>query len=111
MFFSQRAAILKTLENQNNHKQLQNTETIKSKEIQNKNTPGCFCSKEKNVTRINRRKIYLRRPTRTWQSNIIGYYLQPTKNNHSRLSQKWQTKRRKERKIYIYHRRQCGKIL
>ena len=47
MFFSQKAATLKTPENQTNYKQLQNTKTIESKESQNKNTPGCFCNKEK----------------------------------------------------------------
>ena len=47
VFFSQKAATLKAPENQTNHKQLQNTETIDSKENQNKNTPGCFCNKEK----------------------------------------------------------------
>ena len=34
-------------ENQTNYEQLQNTKTIDSKESQNKNTPGCFCNKEK----------------------------------------------------------------
>ena len=47
VFFLQRAATLKTPENQTNYKQIQNTKTIKSKESQNKNTPGCFWSKEK----------------------------------------------------------------
>ena len=42
VFFSQKAATLKTPENQTNYKQLQNTKTIDSKESQNKNTPGCF---------------------------------------------------------------------
>ena len=46
-FFSQKAATLKTPENQTNYKQLQNTKTIESTESQNKNTPGCFCNKEK----------------------------------------------------------------
>ena len=47
MFFSQKAATLKTPENQTNYKQLQNTKTIESKESQNKDTSGCFCNKEK----------------------------------------------------------------
>ena len=47
MFFSQKAATLKTPENQTNYKQLQNTKTIDSKESQNKNTPGYFCNNEK----------------------------------------------------------------
>ena len=47
VFSSQKAATLKTPENQTNYKQLQNTKTIESKENQNKNTPGCFCNKEK----------------------------------------------------------------
>ena len=42
-----KAAALKTHENQTNSKQLQNTKTIQSKESQNKNTPDCFCNKEK----------------------------------------------------------------
>ena len=46
-FLSQRAATIKTLENQTNYKQLQNANTIESRESQNKNTPGCFCYKEK----------------------------------------------------------------
>ena len=46
MFFSQKAATLKT-ENQTNHIHLQHIKTIDSKESQNKNTPGCFCNKEK----------------------------------------------------------------
>ena len=46
-FFLQKTATLKTPENQTNYKQLQNTKTIQSKESQNKNTPGCFCNKEK----------------------------------------------------------------
>ena len=46
-FFSQKAATLKASENQTNYEQLQNTKTIDSKESQNKNTPGCFCNKEK----------------------------------------------------------------
>ena len=46
-FFSQKAATLKTPVNQTNYKQLQNKKTIDSKESQNKNTPGCFCDKEK----------------------------------------------------------------
>ena len=47
VFLSQKAATLKTPENQTNYKQLQNTKTIESKESQNKNTPGCFYNKEK----------------------------------------------------------------
>ena len=47
VFFSQKTATLKTLENQTNYKQLQNTKNIESKESQNKNTPGCFYNKEK----------------------------------------------------------------
>ena len=47
MFFSQKAATVKTPEKQTNYKQLQNTKTIESKESQNKNTPECFCNKEK----------------------------------------------------------------
>ena len=47
VFFSHKAATLKTPENQTNYKQLQNTKTIDSKESQNKNTPVCFCNKEK----------------------------------------------------------------
>ena len=47
VFFSQKAATLKASENQTNYEQLQNTKTIDSKESQNKNTPGCFCNKEK----------------------------------------------------------------
>ena len=47
MFFSRKTATLKTPESQTNYKQLQNTKTIESKESQNKNTPGCFCNKEK----------------------------------------------------------------
>ena len=47
MFFSQKAATLKTPENQTNYKQLQNTKTIENKESQNKSAPGCFCNKEK----------------------------------------------------------------
>ena len=47
VFFSQKAATLKTPENQTNYKQLQKTKSIKSKESQNKNTPGCFCNKGK----------------------------------------------------------------
>ena len=46
-FFSRKAAKLKAPENQTNYKQLQNTKTVNSKESQNKNTPGCFCNKEK----------------------------------------------------------------
>ena len=49
-FFSQKAETLKTPENQTNYKQLQktkNTNSIDSKESQNKNTAGCFCNKEK----------------------------------------------------------------
>ena len=47
VFFSQKAATLKASENQTNYEQLQNTKTIDSKESQNKNTPRCFCNKEK----------------------------------------------------------------
>ena len=47
VFFSRKAATLKAPENQTNYKQLQNTKTIDSKESQNKNTPRCFCNKEK----------------------------------------------------------------
>ena len=47
VFFSQKAAILKASENETNYEQLKNTKTIDSKEIQSKNTPGCFCNKEK----------------------------------------------------------------
>ena len=47
VFFSQKAATLKASENQTNYEQLQNTKTMDSKEIQSKNTPGCFCNKEK----------------------------------------------------------------
>ena len=43
-FFSQKATTLKTLENQTNYKQLQNTKTIDSQESQNAKTPGCFCN-------------------------------------------------------------------
>ena len=46
-FFLQKAATLKASKNQTNYEQLQNTKTIDSKESQNKNTPGCFCNKEK----------------------------------------------------------------
>ena len=46
-FFSQRTATVKSPESQNNSKQLQNTNTIDSKENQNKNTPGCVYNKEK----------------------------------------------------------------
>ena len=52
VFFSQKAATLKTPENQTNYKQLQNTKTIENKESQNKNTPGCFCNKEKESRKI-----------------------------------------------------------
>ena len=45
-FFSEKAATLKTPENQTNYKQLQNTKTIENKEGRNKNTPECFCNKE-----------------------------------------------------------------
>ena len=51
VLFLQKAAILKALENQTNYKQLQNTKTIDSNEIQKKNTPGCFCNKEKESQR------------------------------------------------------------
>ena len=47
VLFSQKATTLKTPENQINCKQLQNTKTIESKESESKNTPGCFCNKEK----------------------------------------------------------------
>ena len=47
IFFSQKAATLKASENQTNYEQLQNTKTIDRKESQHKNTPGCFCNKEK----------------------------------------------------------------
>ena len=47
MFFSEKAATLKTPENRTNYKQLQNTKTIENKNSQNKNTPGCICNKEK----------------------------------------------------------------
>ena len=46
-FFWQKEATLKAPENQTNYKQLQNKKTIDSKESQNKNTPECFCIKEK----------------------------------------------------------------
>ena len=45
--FSQKAATPKAPECQSNYKQLQNTKNIDSKESQNKSTPGCFYSKEK----------------------------------------------------------------
>ena len=41
------AESVETPENQTNYKQLQNTKTIERKERQNKNTPECFCNKEK----------------------------------------------------------------
>ena len=41
VLFSQKATTVKTPENQINYKQLQNTKT------ESKNTPGCFCNKEK----------------------------------------------------------------
>ena len=47
VFFSEKAATLKTPENRTNYKQLQNTKTIENKNSQNKNTPGCICNKEK----------------------------------------------------------------
>ena len=47
MIFSQKAATLKTPENQPNYKQLQNTKTIENQEIQNENTPRFFCNKER----------------------------------------------------------------
>ena len=47
VFFLQKEATRKATENQNNYKQLQNTKTIDSKKSQNKNTPECFCNKEK----------------------------------------------------------------
>ena len=47
MIFSQKAATLKTPENQPNYKQPQNTKTIENQEIQNENTPRCFCNKER----------------------------------------------------------------
>ena len=53
MFFSQKAATLKTPENQTNCKQLQNTKAIEGKKSQNKYTSGRFCNKE---TKSRRRK-------------------------------------------------------
>ena len=47
VFFSEKAATLKTPGNRTNYKQLQNTKTIENKNSQNKNTPGCICNKEK----------------------------------------------------------------
>ena len=47
VLFSQKTATLKTPANQTNYKQLQNTKNMESKESQNKNTPRCFCNKEK----------------------------------------------------------------
>ena len=68
VFFLQKAETLKTPENQTNYKQLQNTKTIKSKESQNENTPDVSGIKKRKARRINKRKIFLRRLTRTWQS-------------------------------------------
>ena len=45
--FSQKTATLETLKNQTNYKQLKNIKSIKSRENQNKKTPECFCSNEK----------------------------------------------------------------
>ena len=74
-FFSQKAATLKTPENQTNDKPLQNTKNIKSKESQNKTLQDASATKKKKARRINllarpTRKMgrHLRRPTRTWQS-------------------------------------------
>ena len=53
MFFSQKAAALKTPENQTNYKQLQNTKAIEGKKSQNKYTSGRFSNKE---TKSRRRK-------------------------------------------------------
>ena len=49
VFFSQKTATLETLENQTNYKQLKNIKSIKSRENQNKKTPECFCSNEKEI--------------------------------------------------------------
>ena len=73
VFFSQKAATLETPENQKNYKQLQNTKTIESKDSQNKNTPGCFCNKEK--TRKDKqdiRKIYPKKANKNMARRQYG---------------------------------------
>ena len=65
VFFSQKAAILKASENETNYEQLKNTKTIDSKEIQSKTLQDASTIKRKKVRRINKKKIHLRRSTRT----------------------------------------------
>ena len=65
VFFSQKAATLKAYENQTNYEQLQNTKAGKTKL---KTLQDASAIKRKKARRIKKKKIHVRRSTRTWQS-------------------------------------------
>ena len=81
-FFSQKAATLKTPENQTNYKQLQNTKTIENKEGQNKNTPGCFCNKEEESQKNKKEEDISKKANKNVEFELRSLN-KLTKNNHS----------------------------
>ena len=110
MFFSQRVATLKRPENQTNYKQLQNTKTIASKESQNKNTPGCFCNKEKESQKDKHEEDISKKAKKNMTiARSLDNSCNPQKTITADDHKNDKPKKRKERKISICHKRQYGK--
>ena len=68
VFFSQKAATLKAPENQTNYKQPQNKKSSTARKAKIKTLQDASAIKKKEARRINKRRIRLRRSTRTWQT-------------------------------------------